>query len=192
MAFAKLQYSKKQVNRAGDILISDKPMINEFFWAHDVLTNWRAVHGYPINTFQATLRKRLKDIDPGALVAQRLKRTPSIMSKLKRFDSMKLARMQDIGGLRAVLSSIEKVRSLEALYRDGRFPHELSHSKDYIAEPKEDGYRGIHLVFKYKNIRAPDYNGLHIELQLRTQLQHAWATAVETMGTFLGQALKSG
>lgn len=35
------------------------------------------------------------------------------------------------------------------------------------------------------------YDGLHIELQLRTKLQHAWATAVETMGTFLNHALKS-
>ena len=35
------------------------------------------------------------------------------------------------------------------------------------------------------------YNGLQIELQLRTRTQHAWATAVETVGTFLGQSLKS-
>lgn len=28
-------------------------------------------------------------------------------------------------------------------------------------------------------------------MQIRTKLQHMWATAVETMGTFLGQALKS-
>lgn len=30
------------------------------------------------------------------------------------------------------------------------------------------------------------------ELQIRTKLQHAWATAVEAMGTFLGEALKAG
>jgi hypothetical protein len=42
-----------------------------------------------------------------------------------------------------------------------------------------------HLVYRYNNPIAPEYNGLFIELQ------HAWATAVETMGTFLGQALKS-
>lgn len=35
------------------------------------------------------------------------------------------------------------------------------------------------------------YDGLRVEIQLRTKLQHIWATAVETMGTFLGQALKS-
>src|SRR5690606_10212353 len=68
----------------------------------------------------------------------------------------------------------------------------LSSSKNYIDEPKKDGYRSIHLIYRYENDIAPEYRGLSIELQLRTRLQHAWATAVETMGTFLGQALKSG
>jgi putative GTP pyrophosphokinase len=35
------------------------------------------------------------------------------------------------------------------------------------------------------------YNGLLLELQIRTKLQHSWATAVEVMGTFTGEALKS-
>ena len=145
-----------------------------------------------MNTFQATLRQKLKSIDTEAIVAQRLKREPSILLKLQRFDGMKLARMQDIGGLRAVVSSIAKVRKLEAAYRGSAFQHELTSSKDYINNPKEDGYRGLHLIYCYKNDNAPEYNGLSLELQLRTRLQHAWATAVETMGTFLGQALKSG
>lgn len=58
--------------------------------------------------------------------------------------------------------------------------------------PKKDGYRSIHLVYKYFNDGAPEFNELLLEIQLRTRLQHSWATAVETMGTFLGQALKSG
>lgn len=109
-----------------------------------------------------------------------------------RFDGMRLARMQDIGGLRAVLASVAKVRKLESEYRSARFKHELASSKNYIDEPKEDRYRSIHLIYKYQNDGVPAFNGLSLELQFRTRLQHAWATAVETMGTFLGQALKSG
>ena len=105
---------------------------------------------------------------------------------------MQLARMQDIGGLRAVLTSVRRVRGLERNYRESAFEHVLTNSKNYIDEPKEDGYRGIHLIYRYNNSRAPAYNGLSLELQVRTQRQHAWATAVETMGTFLGQALKAG
>jgi hypothetical protein len=147
---------------------------------------------YPINTFQALLRLKLKNIDSDAIVAQRLKRAPSILAKLQRFEGMKLARMQDIGGLRAVVRNVARVRDLEQSYRTARFKHQLASSKNYIDEPKSDGYRSIHLIYRYANKGVPQYDGLSLELQLRTRLQHAWATAVETMGTFLGQALKSG
>ena len=62
---------------------------------------------------------------------------------------------------------------------------------DYIAKPKISGYRGIHLIYKYNSEKIADYNGLYIEIQIRSKLQHAWATAVETVGTFLNQPLKS-
>jgi len=55
---------------------------------------------------------------------------------------------------------------------------------DYILQPKEDGYRGIHDVYKY-NVGSPggkDWNGLQLELQYRTIFQHAWATSVEVVG----------
>ena len=201
MGFAIPLNTRSEVNRSGEALLRDalnpEPIstdqeFDDFLHAYIVLNNWRASHAYPINTFQALLRKKLKDIDRNALVAQRLKRYPSIVAKLERYPEMKLARMQDIGGLRAVVSSMPRVRRLEAAYRDSRFKHKLVSFKDYIASPKPDGYRSIHLIYKYDNPRAPEYKGLLLELQLRTKLQHAWATAVETMGTFLGQALKSG
>jgi Region found in RelA / SpoT proteins len=201
VAFPRPSYSRGQVNKAGDILRAawaapeDPAGLNpdELLWALEVLGNWRACHNYPVNTFQATLRSRLKGIDREATVAQRLKRLPSIIGKLMRFPHMELARMQDIGGLRAIVESVAKVRELEMLYLESKFQHQLvTPHKDYIQQPKSDGYRGIHLVYKYRNEIEPAYDGLQLELQLRTRLQHAWATAVETMGTFLGQALKSG
>ncbi|MBX3120863.1 MAG: RelA/SpoT domain-containing protein [Fimbriimonadaceae bacterium] len=193
MAFVEPKFSRSQVNRAGDILIApEKFSVEEQEWSSSVLANWRACHGYPMNTFQATLRQKLKAVDASAIVAQRLKRAPSIVLKLQRFEGMQLARMQDIGGLRAVLGSVGKVRQLEGAYRSAHFKHDLASSKNYIDEPKRDGYRSIHLIYKYRNDGADVFNGLSLELQFRTRLQHAWATAVETMGTFLGQALKSG
>jgi hypothetical protein len=62
---------------------------------------------------------------------------------------------------------------------------------DYINNPKESGYRSIHLIYRYKLKDTSAYNGLQLELQLRTKLEHAWATAVETVGTFLEYSLKS-
>jgi putative GTP pyrophosphokinase len=190
--------SKKQINRAGQILINENSSVDDKNWATDLADRWRACHAYPINTFQSTLRRRLKinNYSSDTLVAQRLKRMPTIIDKLKRHPTMQLSTMQDIGGVRAVLSSIDEVYELVSSYKQksnkSRFSHELLDEKDYIREPRsEDGYRSLHLIYKYKNTQYPQYDGLRLELQIRTKLEHTWATAVETMGTFLGQALKS-
>jgi len=194
MAFSTVpRESKSLINKAGLILAENKANGMTVESARGLAERWRACHAYPINTFQSTLRRKLKKFSDGLIVAQRLKRMPTIIDKLKRYPKMNLARMQDIGGVRAVLNSLEEVYSLAKEYKDkSRFAHELINEKDYIKAPRdEDGYRSVHLVYKYNNKRSPQYNGLLIELQIRTKLQHTWATAVETMSTFLGQALKS-
>ena len=193
MAFPSVpQISKRAINSAGSVLIGGSSSPSDTARALDVLGKWRACHAYPINTFQATLRKKLKLVDRNAIVAQRLKRMPTIIDKLRRFPQMQLVRMQDIGGVRAIVGSVRSVRSVAQQYREkSRFKHQLVSEKDYISNPKDDGYRGIHLIYRYQNPFADQYNGLLLELQIRTSLQHSWSTAVEAMGTFLGQALKS-
>lgn len=194
MNYPERKFSKTQITKAGEILkmTEEKFNVEEQENAYLVLANWRACHTYPLNTFQATLRKKLSIIDKNAFVGQRLKRAHSIILKLRRFDTMDLARMQDIAGLRAVVLDIKKVYSLEESYRNARFHHKLASFKDYIKCPKKDGYRGIHMIYRYNNKRAAKWNGLNIELQIRTRLQHSWATAVEIMGIFLKKSLKSG
>lgn len=183
MSKIELEYSKKAVSRAGDSLISTN--LDEHGEAKKVLDNWRACHVAPLNSFQTSLRRKLSKVDVDALVSQRLKRTPSILPKLKRNPGMKLARMQDIGGIRAVVKDMQKVREIEQSYKKGTKVFSIVNGgKDYINYPKDSGYRSIHMIFKCKN-------GFSIELQIRTIIQHAWATAVETMGTFLDRSLKS-
>lgn len=187
-------YPKSEINRAGQILGSSKPTPDDYSQALEVVNAWRISHAYPINTFKSSLHKKTRDYRK-PIIAQRLKRLPTIIDKLNRYPTMNLSRMQDIGGVRAIVNSIKEVRELQIMYQDpSRFTHELVREDDYILNPKKDGYRGAHLVFRYNNVRykeAAQYNGLLIELQLRTKLQHTWATAVETMGTFRGEALKS-
>jgi hypothetical protein len=194
MRFSKVPpESKKSMNRAGQTLVDATASPLELERARELVSRWRACHLYPINTFQSTLRRKAGSYPGDVIVAQRLKRMPTIVDKLKRYPDMKLTTMQDIGGVRAVLRSVRDVYKLAQEYKTmGRFAHELVAEDDYIASPRdEDGYRSLHLIYKYKNNRNPEYDGLRLELQIRTKLQHTWATAVETMGTFLGQALKS-
>lgn len=106
---------------------------------------------------------------------------------------MKLSQMQDIGGCRAVLSNVQMARKLyEQHYQRSDLKHNLIRVKDYIQSPKNDGYRSIHLIYRYVSDKGKaEYNGLLVEIQIRSKLQHLWATAIETVGFFTRQALKS-
>lgn len=190
MTWAISDYSKSEVNRAGRILIAPDPVPEEFNHAMDVMSSWRSAHAYPMRALLMTLRKKAAEIDGNAIVVQRHKRAPSIINKLSRFPEMELSRMHDIGGCRAILPTVEEVRRLSDNIQDSRVRHRLHRVYDYINSPKESGYRGIHLSYKYNGEKA-EYNGYFVELQLRSKIQHAWATAVEIVDTFTKQALKS-
>ena len=158
-----------------------------------IVANWRSSHGYPLHVLKHTLRARARKIDKRAVVAQRLKRLPSIQAKLNRFGNMQLTQMQDLGGCRAIVASARKVDQLVSLYQNSPTAAALFIEKyDYISVPKNSGYRSVHLVYRYDGKgKATVFSGLRIEVQIRSALQHAWATALETIDTFTGQALKS-
>jgi len=192
MAWTEPAYSRSRVNQAGRTLVDPAARTQERAEALIVINNWRSSHSFPLNTMQTYLRRKAGDFDPESTTAQRIKRLPSIRHKLERMPNMSLARMHDIGGGRAVLDSVDAVDGLVTFYTEqSQFKHKLVRHDAYIAEPKPSGYRGVHLVYAYNSDRKPTYNELRIELQLRSRLQHAWATAVETVGTFNQQALKS-
>ena len=194
------KFSKSKTDKAGVVLCNkgDKYTQEEQIEALEILSNWRAAHSYPMHVFKNRLKVVSEKIDKKALSAQRLKRVPSIIKKLNRkYNSkeatMKLTQMQDIAGCRAIISNVSLARKLyNKYYLKGDLKHKKVNQKDYIANPKKDGYRSIHLIYRYKSDKGKkDYNGLLIEVQIRSKLQHIWATAVETVGFFTGQAIKS-
>jgi ppGpp synthetase/RelA/SpoT-type nucleotidyltranferase len=192
-------YSKSRVDWAGDILLDEKSTSEELDKALTILDNWRAIHRYPMHIFKKRLKDVSEKIDKDSLAVQRLKRLPSILKKLGRKyggqePTMKLSQMQDIGGCRVVTSNVELAQKL---YKEGYIRGDLKHKKvnekDYITYPKKDGYRSIHLIYRYKSDKEgkKEYNGLLVEVQIRSKLQHLWATAIETADFFTGQAIKS-
>ena len=198
MGYTTPKFRRGEVNRAGRNLATES--LSSYSETVDDLTiinNWRSSHAFPLNSFHVTLRARALKLDTRAITAQRVKRLSSIGAKLSRFPTMLLSRMHDIGGCRVVLRNLATVKQLVSLYKKSakRNPGraELIREYDYITHPKDDGYRCVHLVYRYRSSARKHraYNGLRIEIQLRSQLQHTWATAVETVGTFIGHALKS-
>ena len=186
------KYSKTEINKAGDILRkrdSTEEKINEAF---EKLSYWREIHYYPTKIFKRRLEKTSKLIDPKSIVSSRLKRTPSILKKIDRLTT-RLTQIQDIAGCRAVLDNTELINKLyQEYYKKGDLKHKLKRETNYITYPKEDGYRGIHLIYEFKSDKEAKkkYNGLQVEIQIRSKIQHIWSTAVETTSFFIGQALK--
>lgn len=183
--------SKRRVNRAGQALVEGNASEEDL----NVIENWRASHNHILNTFQANLRRRAK-ISEARTPVQRIKRLETIQGKLLRFPEMQLARMHDIVGCRVVFENVEELVAFRTQFNKSRFSHKrktriegdrLLDANNYIDFPKSSGYRGIHDVFKFrakqggksKAAGGERWNGLNIEIQYRTKVQHAWATAVE-------------
>ena len=185
--------SKKQIEKAWNTL-KDNPIDQESLM---MLAEFRSAHVYPLNAIQDNLRKKAKSIswEKQVIISQRLKRIPSILSKLAREIGMDLSRMQDVGWCRAIFSKVDEVYGcLNAMRNAKRMSHNPpKRVYDYIENPKASGYRGIHMVYEFQSTSKSysQYNGMLIEVQLRTLLEHYWATAVETVGIFTWQALKS-
>lgn len=182
-----LKYSKSKVDKSGDALKQNGLDRVEREAHLEVLSNWRAFHVMPLDSFAKVLKQRVKKINPNGIVAQRLKRTPSILLKLRKHRTMRLSTMQDIGGLRAILDDVNEVYDLTEIYTRAKSIHERFSLDDYILRPKEDGYRGIHLVYKLS--KEPS---IFLEIQVRSSIQHIWATAVEVIGTLQNSSFKSG
>ena len=193
MEWIKREYSRGQVNRAGAALINPETSAGDRANYLAVVNNWRAAHAYPLSVFQEYLRGKREDVSPdGGIVSQRIKRLQAILKKLERREIENLARMQDIAGCRAVVGELPRLNRLRDAYGQAQFKHKLVREDDYIATPKPSGYRSIHRIYRYHSYYNDYYNGLNIEVQLRTWEQHCWATAVELIGTVRKEDLKSG
>ncbi|HAD81517.1 MAG: (p)ppGpp synthetase [Candidatus Edwardsbacteria bacterium RIFOXYD12_FULL_50_11] len=173
--------SKSRVTLAGERIRQDTATADDL----RVIEAWRAAHRGVLNTFQAILRNRTRGTKVS--VAQRHKRRTTIYDKLTRLPGMQLARMDDVAGCRLIFRSIKDLKAFRLKFHKARFNHKLRNEPDkydYIKRPKETGYRGIHDVYEYdvNSEAGKALAGLYIEIQYRTLVQHAWATAVEVIG----------
>ena len=172
-------YSHSEIDRVGEIIRHER-FDDDYYDAVKVLNNWREAHGAILDKFFDKCVKLSRKIDKDIIVAQRLKRLPTIIDKLNRLDDMRLHRMQDIAGVRLIVKDMDE---LDVVAKKIRKWKDFERSKNYIDNPKTTGYRGMHFIFKSE--------GYYVEIQLRTQLQHLWATSVETTDIFRGTSMKT-
>lgn len=189
--------SKKQLRKIGEKIRNFTATEEDF----KIVSAFRTSHAPLIRSLRDTLKNFKKDSklkDEGMIISRRIKRMPSIIRKLQRFENMSLDRIQDLGGVRIILSDVNKVNAFaehlkNITYKDKNKNNFLiKREKNYILEPKEDGYRSIHHIYEYQGISYPELRGLLIELQIRSAKQHQWATAVEVLDMVENSSLKTG
>ena len=120
------------------------------------------------------------DRNPISSIKTRLKSLPSIEEKLRRRGlPMSVASMEDhlkdIAGVRVVCSFQTDVYSLaEALLSQDDV--KLLEKKDYIANPKPNGYRSLHMIVGIPIFLAHEKRMMKVEIQLRTIAMDFWAS----------------
>lgn len=113
-------------------------------------------------------------------VESRLKSPRSIIEKLQRKGlpiSLNAIRQNvtDVAGVRVICNYIDDVYRVEALLL-GQSDIRLVSRRDYIAQPKENGYRSLHLVVEVPIFLAKGAVNVTVEVQLRTIAMDFWAS----------------
>jgi putative GTP pyrophosphokinase len=118
--------------------------------------------------------------NPIEFIKCRIKEPKSIIDKLKRkglditLDNM-LEHINDIAGIRVVCSFIEDIYEItDMLIRQDDIT--LINMKDYIKNPKENGYRSLHLVVGIPVFFSNKKQQMRVEVQIRTIAMDFWAS----------------
>lgn len=119
-----VEYSRSQIINAGSIIRGDGSTDDQITEATRVIDNWRAAHAFPLHVIYIHLRGMAKD-KSSVIVAERLKRLDSIVNKLKREKNMNLWTMQDLGGCRVIVPTVEDVYAFSEKYESSRKRHML-------------------------------------------------------------------
>lgn len=125
------------------------------------------------------------DRNPIETIKTRLKKPESILEKMKRrdvpFDPKAIEKnIFDIAGVRVICSYIKDVYMLEEyLLRQDDIV--LIDRKDYIENPKESGYRSLHLIVSVPIFLADETKMMNVEIQLRTIAMDFWASLEHTV-----------
>lgn len=187
------KHSKRQIVEAGKVLSG--PILrldDEILATFQVAHNWRSSYAFPMHTVRHELRGKVVRDGGNGLTAGRLKRMTSIRRKLAE-SPLTLYQIQDIAGVRAILPSMSDVDRVARYFLSGDTSHSVLRDNNYVLDPKADGYRSRHLILKFHGEgKAAAYSRQFVEVQLRTKLQHAWATAVEAVGLVRNENLKAG
>lgn len=166
--------------------VFDEDMIN---WSKGVVQKYKRLMAYyrcammEVETKFNVLNEEFSlryDRNPINGIKSRLKRLDSIQEKLHRkqlpFDMQTIeTHIHDVAGVRVICAFVEDVYLLaEALLKQDDVM--LIEKKDYIANPKPNGYRSLHLIVTVPIFLEHEKRVMQVEIQLRTIAMDFWAS----------------
>ena len=120
------------------------------------------------------------DYNPIEHISSRLKSLDSVVAKLQRkgieasFDTIRET-ITDIAGVRVTCSFVSDAYRLAELLTAQRDIRVLR-VKDYIAEPKANGYQSLHLIVEVPVFLSTGAHPVAVEVQIRTIAMDFWAS----------------
>ena len=118
--------------------------------------------------------------NPIQFIKSRVKKPNSIINKLKKLDKeinvdSILTSLDDVAGIRVVCSFIDDVYKIaEMLVKQDDIV--LIIAKDYIKNPKANGYRSYHLIIEVPVFFSQEKQRVRVEIQIRTSAMDFWAS----------------
>ncbi len=136
-----------------------------------------------MNTKLNILREEFQfihDYNPIEHIASRIKSPESMLKKLQRkglpisIASIK-ENVRDVVGIRIVCSFISDIYTLSKMIQQQK-DVKLIDEKDYIQNPKENGYKSLHLILAIPVFMSDREEEVYVELQIRTVAMDFWAS----------------
>ena len=118
--------------------------------------------------------------NPIESIKTRVKSADSILRKMDKLGlPMTLEAVRnnlfDIAGVRVICSFIDDIYAVEKLFLDQE-DVKLVTRKDYIENPKESGYRSLHLIIQTPIYTENGEKDMYVEVQMRTIAMDFWAS----------------
>ena len=120
--------------------------------------------------------------DPIHHMERRLKSIKSIIGKLKRRDlpiTVESVRdnLFDVAGIRVICNYRDDVYSVSN-YLSSQSDIQVLRVKDYIKNPKQNGYRSLHVIYATPVFLSSGEHYMPVEVQFRTIAMDYWASMV--------------
>lgn len=177
-----MEFSRKSIDKLGKRLTTEKKDDDL-----NLLQEYRKTFERPLQkVFSVISQINKKD----CIFAFRIKRLDSIIRKLQRFENnsenrgnkMVLSNMIDIAGCRCIIENNDE-KLQKRITEKFRKKLNICGERNWL-KGKDSGYKALHLYIKQ--------DGKKIEFQIRTKVQHNWATLVEIIDVLFDKKLKEG